>query len=88
MRSTNSCCRPVRDGRVALGIDAVVENGNTVPITVTVDSPMTAADLFPAIAANPQLALPLSDVKRGTLVVSLEGDNNLARRETGVVTVA
>ncbi|MDO9073111.1 MAG: SoxY-related AACIE arm protein [Rubrivivax sp.] len=50
--------QPVRDGRVVLGIDAVVENGNTVPITVTVDSPMTAADHVQRIAVftelNPQ----------------------------------
>ena len=50
--------QPVRDGRVVLGIDAVVENGNTVPITVTVDSPMTATDHVQRIAVftelNPQ----------------------------------
>lgn len=50
--------QPVRDGRVVLGIDAVVENGNTVPLTVTVDSPMTAADHVQRIAVftelNPQ----------------------------------
>lgn len=50
--------RPVQDGRVQLGIDAVVENGNTVPITVTVDSPMTAQDHVQRIAVftelNPQ----------------------------------
>lgn len=47
-----------------------------------------AADLFPAIAANPYLAFPLRAVKSGTLVVSLEGDNGLAQRETAVLTVA
>lgn len=50
--------RPVQDGRVRLGIDAVVENGNTVPITVTVDSPMTVEDHVQRIAVftelNPQ----------------------------------
>lgn len=50
--------RPVRDGRVQLGIDAIVENGNTVPVSVTVDSPMTAADHVQRIAifteSNPQ----------------------------------
>lgn len=50
--------QPVRDGRVVLAIDAVVENGNTVPVTVTVDSPMTAADHVQRIAIftelNPQ----------------------------------
>lgn len=50
--------RPVRDGRVVLGIDAIVENGNTVPVSVTVDSPMTAAQYVQRIAifteSNPQ----------------------------------
>lgn len=50
--------QPVREGRVVLGIDAVVENGNTVPITVTVDSPMTVDDHVQRIAVftelNPQ----------------------------------
>ena len=32
----------VRPGKVTLDVPALVENGNAVPITVTVDSPMTA----------------------------------------------
>ena len=35
---------PVRQGRVKLDVPPLVDNGNTVPISVTVDSPMTAAD--------------------------------------------
>lgn len=46
-----------------------------------------AADLFPAIAANPYLAFPLRATKSGTLVVSIEGDNGLAQRESAVLTV-
>ncbi len=34
----------VREGRVSLDIPPLVENGNTVPLTVTVESPMTDAD--------------------------------------------
>ena len=41
---------PLRDGRVALEIAALVENGNAVPISVHVDSPMTAADHVREIA--------------------------------------
>jgi sulfur-oxidizing protein SoxY len=45
-------------GRVKLDIPPLVENGNTVPCTVTVDSPMTAADYVKAIHVlaerNPQ----------------------------------
>ncbi|WP_088286999.1 SoxY-related AACIE arm protein [Ideonella sp. A 288] len=33
-----------RDGRVTLDIAPLVDNGNTVPVTVRVDSPMTEAD--------------------------------------------
>ena len=49
---------PIAPGRVRLDIPPLVENGNTVPLTVTVDSPMTAADHVRAIAVfneqNPQ----------------------------------
>ena len=35
---------PVRDGGVLLDIAPLVENGNTVPVTVSAESPMTATD--------------------------------------------
>lgn len=48
----------VRAGKVTLDIAALVDNGNTVPIRVKVDSPMTAAEHVTAIAVfnerNPQ----------------------------------
>ena len=48
----------VRGGRVRLDIAPLVENGNTVPITVSVDSPMSADDHVKTIAVfnelNPQ----------------------------------
>ena len=34
----------VRAGKVKLDVPPLVENGNTVPITISVDSPMTEAD--------------------------------------------
>src|SRR5262245_47872854 len=34
----------VKPGKVKLDLPPLVENGNTVPLTVTVDSPMTAAN--------------------------------------------
>jgi sulfur-oxidizing protein SoxY len=47
-----------REGRVALDIAPLVDNGNSVPITVSVQSPMTAADRVVGIAVfnekNPQ----------------------------------
>jgi sulfur-oxidizing protein SoxY len=48
----------VRTGRVKLDVPPLVENGNTVPITVTVTSPMTADDYVKSIHVfnekNPQ----------------------------------
>jgi sulfur-oxidizing protein SoxY len=49
---------PVKPGRVKLQIDQLVDNGNVVPVSVSVESPMTAADHVTAIAIfnerNPQ----------------------------------
>ena len=49
---------PLREGKVTLDIPPLVENGNTVPVTVKVDSPMTADDHVKAIHVfnekNPQ----------------------------------
>jgi len=57
---------PVRTGKVRLEIAELVDNGNVVPLSVTVDSPMTAGDHVLAIAVfnekNPQ-----RDVARFTL---------------------
>lgn len=48
----------VRQGRVKLDLPPLIENGNSVPLTVTVDSPMTEADHVRAIHVftekNPQ----------------------------------
>lgn len=48
----------VREGRVKFEISPLVENGNAVPVTVEVDSPMTANDHVRRIALynekNPQ----------------------------------
>lgn len=49
---------PIRDGKVILDVPPLVENGNTVPLSVTVESPMTEADFVRAIHVfnekNPQ----------------------------------
>ena len=49
---------PVRTGKVKLDVPPLVENGNTVPMTVRVDSPMTAQDYVKSIHVfnekNPQ----------------------------------
>jgi len=48
----------LRTGKVTLDIPPIVENGNTVPMTVSVESPMTADDYVKAIHVfnekNPQ----------------------------------
>ncbi|HLL20256.1 MAG TPA: SoxY-related AACIE arm protein [Rubrivivax sp.] len=50
--------RTPRDGRVQLEISPLVENGNAVPVSVAVQSPMTVADHVQRIAvftsSNPQ----------------------------------
>src|SRR5580692_7493234 len=35
---------PIRSGKVKIDVPPLVENGNSVPVTITVESPMTAAD--------------------------------------------
>jgi sulfur-oxidizing protein SoxY len=51
--------KEVRSGRVTLNIDPLVENGNAVPVSVSVQSPMTAADHVQRIAIfTPQNPLP------------------------------
>lgn len=58
--------RPLGEGRIAFEVAPLVENGNAVPVSVTVDSPMTAADHVQEIVIfnerNPQ-----RDVARFTL---------------------
>jgi sulfur-oxidizing protein SoxY len=48
----------VQVGKVTLDVSTLVDNGNTVPVTVKVDSPMTAADHVKSVALfnerNPQ----------------------------------
>jgi sulfur-oxidizing protein SoxY len=50
--------QPVRKGKVTLDIPPLVENGNTIAMSVTVDSPMTQTDYVKAIHVfnekNPQ----------------------------------
>jgi sulfur-oxidizing protein SoxY len=54
---------PIKRGKVKLDVAKLVDNGNAVPITVTVDSPMTAADHVVGIAVFNEKN-PLPDVAR------------------------
>lgn len=53
----------VQTGLVTLAVDAVVENGNTVPVSVSVQSPMTAEQhvrriaLFTELNPQPEVAI-------------------------------
>ena len=69
---------PTREGRVRLDIEPLVENGNAVPVSVSVDSPMTAADHVRAIAIFNQKN-PQPDVVQATLTPAL-GQARLATR--------
>ncbi len=41
--------RPLQEGRVTLRAPNIAENGNTVPVNISVESPMTASDYVKAI---------------------------------------
>lgn len=41
--------RKPQEGRVTLGLPQIAENGNTVPLTIEVDSPMTDSDYCKAV---------------------------------------
>lgn len=54
---------PLRQGRISLDIPALVENGNSVPLTIGVESQMTVADHVRAIHIfSPENPLP--DISR------------------------
>jgi sulfur-oxidizing protein SoxY len=68
-----------REGRVKLDIAPLVDNGNSVPITITVESPMTASDHVVGIAVfnekNPQ---------RDVIEFTLTPDMGVARISTRI----
>ena len=79
--------KPVTEGRVQLDIAALVENGNAVPISVQIDSPMTEAEhvreLVVFNALNPQRDVarftltPASGVARVQTRIRLAGSQQL-----------
>lgn len=56
----------IKPGRVRLEVAKLVDNGNAVPVTVSVESPMTSSDYVAAIALFNERN-PLPDVARFTL---------------------
>jgi sulfur-oxidizing protein SoxY len=71
--------KPVQVGRVRLEVAPLVDNGNAVPLSVSVDSPMTPADHVVQIAVfnehNPQ---------REVITATLGPDAGVARLSTRV----
>ena len=69
----------LRSGRITLDIAPLVENGNSVPVTLAVDSPMSAADHVTALALfnerNPQ---------REVIVAHFTPANGLAQLATRI----
>jgi len=65
-----------REGKLGFEIAPLVENGNTVPVTLSVDSPMSAADHVQAIAVfnsgnpQPQVAVFRFGPRAGKAVVN------------------
>ena len=52
--------RPIQEGRVSVTLPPIAENGYSVPLSVIVDSPMTAADHVKRIAIlSPRNPLPV-----------------------------
>ena len=71
--------RPIAKGRVIMDIPPLVENGNTVPLSVVVESPMTAADHVRRIAVfNSRNPLP------GVIVAELGPRAGAARLATRI----
>lgn len=51
--------RPIKEGRVTVTLPPIAENGHSVPLSVSVDSPMTDADYVKRIAIlSPRNPLP------------------------------
>jgi sulfur-oxidizing protein SoxY len=67
--------QPVREGRVKLEIPHLAENGHLVPLTVTVQSPMSAADhvrtLYLLSEKNPRPVIAKIGMGPGTGVAKL-----------------
>jgi sulfur-oxidizing protein SoxY len=75
------------EGRITLDLPEIAENGNTVPISVAVDSPMTEADYVKAVhlfaEENPAADVatvyftPASGVAKASLRMRLAGTQNV-----------
>ena len=84
--------RAPRDGRVRLEISPLVENGNAVPVSVSVQSPMTAADHVQRIALltslNPQPEVAVFHLGPRNGVAKVDVRMRLATSQTVVALAA
>lgn len=79
------------DGRIGMELPEIAENGNTVPYTLTVESPMTEADFVKAIhilaTGNPQTGIASFNFTPASGKAFVSGRMRLARSQE-IVTVA
>jgi sulfur-oxidizing protein SoxY len=93
--------QPVVPGRLVLDVPEIAENGNTVPLAIKVESPMTEADHVTSVAifadGNPKAGVitfiftPFSGVAEAGTRIRLTGSQTVtavARTSTGQVMVA
>jgi sulfur-oxidizing protein SoxY len=73
----------LREGRITLELPPLVENGNGVPMTLRVQSPMTAADHVQAVAVFNELN-PQRDVVRFSLGPRVGQVNGVVQIDTRV----
>ena len=79
--------RPLTEGRIELDLPEIAENGNTVPVSVAVDSPMTAGDYVKSVSIFaegnplPEVAMfhftPRSGVAQAATRMRLAGTQNV-----------
>jgi sulfur-oxidizing protein SoxY len=88
--------KPTESGKIAIDLPEIAENGNTVPLSIKVDSPMSAADYVSEILvvgdANPNAGIvtfhftPLSGRAEVASRIRLGGTGNVtvaAKTSTG-----
>lgn len=79
--------KPVESGKIAIDLPEIAENGNTVPLSITVDSPMTAeshvTDVLVVADGNPRPGLatfhftPLSGRAEAATRIRLAATQNI-----------
>ncbi len=79
--------RPLTEGRIELDLPEIAENGNTVPVSIAVDSPMTADDYVKSVSIFaegnplPEVAMfhftPRSGVAQAATRMRLAGTQNV-----------